>query len=74
MTLRVTFEALLVIAAFAILHRRTRRIRRLMNDHLNADYEHLQVTEELMQRVADLDGKGLPEAVKRNLEGGANAT
>jgi hypothetical protein len=46
-------------------------MQRLMSDHMNADYEHLQVTEELMQRVADLDGKGLPAVVRKNTEGEA---
>jgi hypothetical protein len=61
---------LLLVGMILILHRRTRRMQALMTAHLHSDHEHLQVTEELMQRVADLDGKGLPEVVKRNLEGG----
>lgn len=68
MTWYQAIAVLLIIAQVWILHRRTRRMQALMTAHLHSDHEHLQVTEELMQRVADLDGKGLPKVVKRNLE------
>lgn len=48
---------LLVIGTLLVLHRRTRRMQRLMNDHLHSDHEHLLVTEALMQRVTDLEEK-----------------
>lgn len=59
---------LIFLGAFLLFHRRTRRMQRLMNDHLNADYEHLQVTDELARRVANLDRKGLPEALRKEAD------
>jgi hypothetical protein len=58
---------LIFLGAFLLFHRRTRRMQRLMNDHLHSDHEHLQVTEELMRRVAVLDGRGLPFVVSQTI-------
>lgn len=59
---------LLFAGACAVLHRRTRRMQRLMHAHLKSDHTHLLVTEELMQRVTDIDGKGLPEALRKEAD------
>lgn len=59
---------LLFAGGFAVIHRRTRRMQALMNAHLHSDHEHLQVTEELTQRVADLDGNGLLEALRKETD------
>jgi hypothetical protein len=55
----------LLVGVALVLHRRTRRMQALMNAHLHSDHEHLLVTEELMKRVAVLDGGGLPFVVSQ---------
>ncbi len=56
-TFFVTFALATPVGMSLVLHFRTRRMQRLMNDHLHSDHEHLLATEDLMRRVTNLEQK-----------------
>lgn len=55
-------------ASYLYLLHRLRRLEREHLAHLYSDHEHLMVTEDLMKRVAVLDGQGIPFVVNQKFK------